>query len=245
MVENPSKESNPLGPQSGFAALFLSGFFAIIMVYLKTEQFSLTLFEAGYIFLPSLIIVSFKGGFKILFSPIFPEKKSINLSLFFFLSAFPLSFAVANLINLFFDISEILEELNQIILSYNLLSQIILFALAPAFFEEIFFRGVILKSFFRFGKFFSVLLTSILFTIFHGSYQLFLPIFIMSLFLTITALFRGGLLLSIIFHFAFNLSNLIMMNFLDFEVGFTSSFALIVAFAPVYAYFTVRGFKNV
>ena len=213
-------EDNPqqLEPKDGFIALFLSALFIFTYAYFELNEWSPFLFEFFCIFLPSLIVLSFKGRFKKIFNTIIFKKKEIKLSLLTFLFATLLGFSSGNLINIIFDISKTIEELEKNILRFSFLKQVLFFAIFPALFEEILFRGIILQSLSKIGKKFSFFLTSVLFALYHGSLELFIPIFILSLFLTAIAFFRAGLTLSILFHFIFNFLNLISLNYLKFEI---------------------------
>jgi len=237
---------NKLEPKDGFIAIFMSALFIFVFSYFNDlEDSSPIVFEIFCVFLPSLIILLLRGGFKTLFTPIFAEKKEAQFGFLLFIFAFLFGFSTANLINLLFDINEVIEELYRNILQYNFFSQVILFALIPAIFEEILFRGVILKSLAKMGKTISFLLTSTLFAFYHGSFELFLPIFILSAFLTTVGFFRGGLTLAILFHFIFNLLNLLSLNYLKWEIGLLTSIVIAAFSFPFYLYFLLKGLKNV
>lgn len=233
-----------LKPKDGFIALFLSALFIFAYAYFELKELTTFIFELFCIFLPSLIVLSFKGGFKTVLNPFFVKNKEFKLSFFTFLSASLLGFSSGNLINIFFDISETIVELERNILRFGFFQQVLIFAIFPAVFEEILFRGVILKSFAKIGKNFSFLLTSTLFTLYHGSLELFLPIFILSLFLTAIAFLRAGLTLSILFHFIFNFLNLISLNYLKFEIGFFASIFIVIVSFPFFIYSILKVLKN-
>lgn len=243
MAKNSPRQ---LEPKDGFAAIFLSVLFMFVFFWFNDwGDYSPFIFEILCVFIPSLTILLFRGGFGTLFTPLFAGKKEVKLSFLAFIFAFLLGFSSANLINLLFDISDIIVELDETILRYNFFNQIFYFAIIPAIFEELLFRGVILKSLAKMGKTISFLLTSILFSLYHGSYELFLPIFVLSAFLTMVGFFRGGLTLAVLFHFFFNLLNLISLNYLQWEIGLSTSLAIVALSFPLYLYFITKGIKNV
>lgn len=244
MNENNTEPEMGLNPRNGFSAIFLSSSSMLLFAYFAEEKSSPFLFETFCVFIPAFLVLLFKRCFRNIFFPLFVEKKKIKFSLFFFFFSFITGFSTANIMAKIFDISEIINEYEKTILQYNIIYQIVLFAVFPALFEEILFRGVILKSFSKYGKSFSFLLTSILFAVFHGSYELFLPIYIMSAFLTIVGLFRGGLFLAIFFHFLFNFLNLIAMNYLQNELDIWITSAMFFVSAPFYLFLFFKGLKD-
>lgn len=245
MDENNKECKTKLNPQSGFAAIFLCSLNMLLFAYFEKEGTSPFLFEAFCVFLPSVIVILFRGGFQKIFFPLLAEKEKIKFSFIFFIFSFAFGYSSANLIDKIYDLREIMGEYDKTILQYDFFYQILLFSLVPAVFEEILFRGVILNSFLRYGKGFSFIITSILFTVFHGFLKLFIPIYIMSAFLTIIGFYRGGLFLAIIFHFLFNSLNLITINYLKLEFNFLAVSTILIVSAPLYLFFVVKGFRDV
>jgi membrane protease YdiL (CAAX protease family) len=77
-------------------------------------------------------------------------------------------------------------------------------AIAPAFFEEMVFRGVILQSLRRFGDGFALVLSAILFALAHGNLEQGPNSFVLGLAMGFFVLKTGSLWTAIIIHFANN-----------------------------------------
>lgn len=74
----------------------------------------------------------------------------------------------------------------------------------PAVVEELFVRGALQPMFARWGAWFSILLTSVLFTLMHGDIAQMPAVFLISMVLGITAHASGSLLPGMVMHFANN-----------------------------------------
>ena len=74
----------------------------------------------------------------------------------------------------------------------------------PAVVEELFVRGALQPMFARWGAWFSILLTSALFTLMHGGIAQMPAVFLISMVLGITAHASGSLLPGMVMHFANN-----------------------------------------
>ena len=97
-----------------------------------------------------------------------------------------------------------------------LLLGIIIFALLPAIAEELIFRGIIQKSLStRLNGFSTVILTSIMFVLMHGSLQQTVYQFIVGILLSYVSYVGGSILYSIILHF---LNNALVVLFSCFDI---------------------------
>lgn len=98
---------------------------------------------------------------------------------------------------------------------------VLIFALLPAIGEELVFRGIILRGLSsRFNGFVSIFITSLVFTLVHGSIDQTIYQFIVAVLLGYLAYVGGSLVYSIILHF---LNNLLLVLFSCFDiVGYLS-----------------------
>lgn len=83
---------------------------------------------------------------------------------------------------------------------------VLLMALVPSLFEEIFFRGVLQKMVYSFIKktWFTFLIVGVIFALFHGSIYEFLPILLGSIIISWVYHYTSSLLLCILLHFINN-----------------------------------------
>ena len=84
------------------------------------------------------------------------------------------------------------------------LTAIVMVGIFPAVLEEIIFRGFLLWLFLRMGKFWAILLTSVLFSAFHLNWSQTLYQFILGLILAYVVVRTGKLWYAIILHFINN-----------------------------------------
>jgi len=98
---------------------------------------------------------------------------------------------------------------------------VLLFALLPAISEELIFRGIIQKGLSsKFNGFTTIIITTILFTLMHGSLQQTVYQILVGIMLSYLAYVGGNILYSIILHF---LNNLLVLVFSCFDiVGYLS-----------------------
>lgn len=87
---------------------------------------------------------------------------------------------------------------------WMLLYTFIFVPLLPAIFEELLFRGVILRGLLQFGKVPAVVLSSLMFALAHGSYQQFIYQFLLALVIGFLALETKNLFVGMVAHFANN-----------------------------------------
>jgi len=134
----------------------------------------------------------------------------------------------------------------------DLLINMLIIAIVPAFFEELFFRGLIqsfLLEWFR-KPWVAILLTSLFFSGVHLQFYGFLPRFILGLVLGYLFYYSGSLWLSVFFHFTNN-ALCIVFSYLEqhhfisnkFEEQMSSSYLLVIislaVVAAVMIYFAV------
>lgn len=89
--------------------------------------------------------------------------------------------------------------------SDNFLISIIFLVALPAFFEELLFRGIVLREYSKYGKFVSVLFSAVCFAIFHFSLENFIYYFLSGIVLAATAYITNSILASFAVHLINNL----------------------------------------
>ena len=82
---------------------------------------------------------------------------------------------------------------------------LITMSILPAIFEELLFRGYIMQSLRRFGDWFAVIVSSVVFALFHGNFAQLPNAFIMGLAIGLVAVRTGSLIPGMILHFVNNL----------------------------------------
>ena len=93
-------------------------------------------------------------------------------------------------------------------------------AVAPAIFEELLFRGIIMQSLRRFGDYFAVIVSSVLFALIHGNliqgpYSLLLGMFI-----GYFVIYTGSLWTGVAIHFVNNATAVVLENILRTQGGY-------------------------
>lgn len=86
-----------------------------------------------------------------------------------------------------------------------LLYMFVLTPVLPAIFEELLFRGVIMRGFLQFGRVPAVVLSALMFALAHGSYQQFIYQFLLALVIGFLVLETKNLFIGMVVHFANNL----------------------------------------
>ena len=104
-------------------------------------------------------------------------------------------------------------------------------SIVAAVFEEIAFRGVVMQSLRRFGDGFALICSSVLFAMVHISPVSIPHAFLMGLIIGYFVLFTGSIHVGMLIHFIYNLSTLIIAQFVvfDYRLGYTVYFAARVA----------------
>ncbi|MBO5926635.1 MAG: CPBP family intramembrane metalloprotease, partial [Clostridia bacterium] len=168
----------------------------------------------------TFILISFRKKQNVL-STVLPKKSDKNAVISLFLITFGMAFGLSELNNIFvtalqkigFTVSEMALPEKSFI---NVTAVIIFVCIIPAFFEEIVFRGLILKGLINGGKIFSILLSGALFSLFHMSYQQTIYQFIVGVLYALIVLSGGDWSLTFISHLINNL--FIVLNY--YFIGF-------------------------
>jgi CAAX protease family protein len=200
-----SMESDMLNPKYFAAIMWLQVISTFFLFFLPIYFFALICYRNP------LKFIGFNTNFNI---------KQILLVLLILLLTFPLSGALAELNKIipipknwevYFKAKEAERAAQEAALinintfSRYILSMIII-ALLPAIFEEVFFRGGIqniLTRWFK-GPWIAIILTAIIFSAVHISYYGFLVRFALGVALGFVFYYSGSLWLNILFHFLFN-----------------------------------------
>ncbi len=125
---------------------------------------------------------------------------------------------------------------------------ILFIAVMPAVFEEFLFRGILQRRLSSvLGPFSAVIITSVVFALCHFEVGVFLPIFILSVFLGSVYYKWGGILGSILFHFLNNLMSVLSIRFAaDCEIDSWCILLMIpgVIIAGIFIFYTFFYKKN-
>jgi len=120
----------------------------------------------------------------------------------------------------------LMEEEQQVLLELalsdhgSLFIKLLLMAVAPALFEEVFFRGVIQRNFERAGgAIVGVLLTGVLFGLFHLRFSQALPLIVIGIYLGYLAWCTGSLWVPILVHFANNALATVFASVAEEQLG--------------------------
>lgn len=156
---------------------------------------------------------------------------------------------VACVDSLFVRFGAKLSDLTYPLTAGNYALSVFSLALIPAICEELIFRGVIFKGLKKYGKVFSIVLSALMFAIFHMSYQqLFYP-FLMGLFLGVIMYYENNIIYTISAHFVNNFLSL-TIKYLNVNLIFNHwtyillAIVLLITFLCVVGYFIFNK-KNV
>jgi len=212
-------EKPHLIPLDAFLAILFS--MSLVLLTLSFEKLTRSnlIWETLCFLVPSLVILAARQSLATVFTPAAAPPRSAAAALSLLLSATILGLGISGIIDNYFDMTELETQVLKEITAHPFYERIFLFAAVPAICEELLFRGVILNSLRSLGKWASVLLTSALFAIFHGSVELLLPIFVVSLALSLIGWERGGLILAMACHFVHNLINLVLMSLVEGDIA--------------------------
>ncbi len=228
----------------GILTMILVALFLSISSFFKDALYFPLFFEIVSFLLPALIVVTYRNSFRQVFGNFFPSRRTLIKSVLFLISATALGFSLGTILDKIFDFSEISQQIEKEIFRFNLFFQILIFTIIPPIAEEILFRGVLLRSFQSFKKIVNFLLVSILFTMFHTSLELFVPILILSFAITAIGFQRGGLLCAILCHFLHNLITLIMFHFFNYDLSFILVLIIGIVALPFYIFFLYEALKD-
>lgn len=158
--------------------------------------------------------------------------KKFFILLLFFIGMRILSTYIVDLVSrLFPNIIEQYSMLNEFLSFDNIVLAILVIALLPAICEELLFRGVIYNSFNkRYGVVVAIIISSLLFGIFHMNWIQGINAFILGIALSYAYYKSNSIFVPIIFHFANNLLGVLTMFYdkLNFEISMPYSIILII-----------------
>ena len=121
------------------------------------------------------------------------------------------SIILTDIFNIEIERQEITNFMHDIKNPVHIFYIIIAIFLAP-FFEEVLFRGILLPKIFQKTNFtLSIILTSIIFAILHFHISAILPLFTLSLFLSLLYFWNGSLWACIAFHMLFNACSIVLL----------------------------------
>lgn len=218
-----------LKPYHGIIALILSLIVMIVVSPIlgaKIGLYASLVGELLFLMVAVGVVLVFRGDFK----TIFPMKK-IRVNQFFgsFLLWVATVFGglVITIILSYFFPKEVLgisKEIGKEFFSIPFLPALIIIAVSPAICEEALFRGVVLNSFSCFkNKWIAIILSSVIFGVFHGSIWRFMPTALLGVVFAYIVLETKNIWYSIIFHFLNNGTSFVLMYTLNKAIG--SSFS--------------------
>ncbi len=109
------------------------------------------------------------------------------------------------------EMQEVNQGITEMFLSVPLALSLLIAAVMPAICEEALFRGLLLYTFKKKNKWFTIITSAILFGIFHASVYRFLPTAILGGAMAFIMLETGNLILPVIFHFINNAVGIIFI----------------------------------
>ncbi len=142
-------------------------------------------------------------------------------------------------------LSEFPYELN--VASYFM--SIISLVIIPAVIEELLMRGTILKGMKGYGQAFTIIMTAIMFAMFHMSIEQMLFPILMGLLLSVIMYHEDNIIYSIIVHAVSNFLSVTMTYlrvplFINHWAYILLAFLLLIAFLSIVLYFTFKGNKT-
>ncbi len=221
------------------SVLLISIVFSAVLSVLSTQNESIFTSDLtiilGYFLSPIAILIAigilrYKSKSNIVLTPFSKsfDVKSLIATIFI---AFGLMFGLSNLNGLFV---EFLKSINLTVSEPSLPSKsvinvilvIISVCVLPAVFEEIAFRGIILKGLSRTGVIFATLISGVLFSLFHMSPAQTVYQFIVGSVYSLIIIYGGNLIYVIAIHFINNLY--VVLNYYFFNLSFSGTPLLIL-----------------
>lgn len=157
------------------------------------------------------------------------EKPSCLKILLCFLFGFGMNIIFTYIFQLFSDVLPINLSNQLFYMNRNSFSMVLCFftiVIAAPLFEEYLFRGVVLMTLQRYGQWFAIIISSLLFALMHGSITAAVGVFFLGLVIGYLTVKSGSLFIGIFFHMANNLLA-ILPSFITSTL-FTSIYSLIL-----------------
>ena len=171
----------------------------------------------------------------------------VVIAILSFLLLYPIITIVDSLlVDLGISLNTIPYELNTPNYFISLISLVIL----PAICEELLFRGLIFKGLKPYGKVFSIIMTSLIFSLYHMSIDQTIYPFLIGLLLSVIMYKENNILYCIAIHFTNNFLSL-TLSYFNINLSFNHwtyiliAIILFIAFITTMLYFTINGYKNV
>ncbi len=181
------------------------------------------------------------------------EKPKANKILIYFLLAVASFFALSPIINCVDSlISKLNIELNVIpyeLTPLNMFVSVFSLAIIPAICEELLFRGLIFKGLKSGGKAFSIIISAVMFSLFHCAIEQTIYPLLIGLMLGVIMYYENNILYCITVHLTNNLLSLIISYFnisLSFNhfTFYLLAVVLAIIFLAVVLFFTFKNNKN-
>jgi len=202
------KAFKPLKPWHGIIVLVLAGltifFIAPIIAVVFNLGLSGTLVSEILLLLFALgVVLVFRGNFRVVFPLRKPKLASVFGTLLFWLGSYILVMVVTALMLAIFpeQMSSTSDSLNNYFASAPFLVSFFIVSISPAICEEAVFRGVFLNSIWgRMNKWAVILLTSLIFGIFHGSIWRLLPTMCLGIAMAYLLIETNNMFYNMLFH---------------------------------------------
>ena len=179
-----------------------------------------------------------------------PSVKKIFIYILLAILSFFMLYPIVNcfdswLVSIGVSLNTIPYELNTANYFISLLSLVIF----PAISEELLFRGIIFKGLKRYGKIFSITISSLMFTIFHLSISQTIYPLLFGLMLGVIMYYEDNILYCITAHMTNNFLSL-TLSYFNVSLSYNHwsyiliAFILLIVFVTIVLYFTIRKAKS-
>lgn len=217
MSEDKEKEYRTLRPWQGFLVIVIAAVYLFLIAPKFIGQFGRIgsiLGEAGFLFLSVAAVWIWKGDFKEVFpfrKPCFTTMAGVGI---LWMGMMLLISVTTMLLQLFFP-EAYFETGIETALGYAdipVLLLTVILAVSPAICEEVLFRGIFVNSLLPLKKkWLIILISSVIFGLFHGSPAKFIPTALGGAALGFIFLETGNLFYSCLYHFINNMSSVIVL----------------------------------
>ncbi|MGL6201770.1 MAG: CPBP family glutamic-type intramembrane protease [Lachnospiraceae bacterium] len=202
------KAFKPLKPWHGIIVLALTALTIFFIAPLIAAVFNLglsgTLVSEILLLIFALgVVLVFRGDFRVVFPLRKPKLTSVFGTLLFWLGSYILVMVLTALMLAIFpeQMSSTSESLNNYFASAPFMVSFFIVSISPAICEEAVFRGVFLNSIWgRMNKWVVILLTSLIFGIFHGSIWRLLPTMCLGIAMAYLLIETNNMFYNMLFH---------------------------------------------
>lgn len=225
------KAFKPLKPWHGIIVLVLAGLTVFFIAPIIAAVFNLglsgTLVSEILLLIFALgVVLVFRGNFRVVFPLRKPKLVSVFGTLLFWLGSYILVMVVTVLIMAIFpeQMGSTSEALNSYFISAPFMVSFFIVSISPAICEEAVFRGVFLNSIWgRMNKWAVILLTSLIFGLFHGSIWRLLPTMCLGIAMAYLLIETNNMFYNMLFHAVNNGVPVILLFVMNAYGGMSSA----------------------